>query len=328
MTGHAILDSFEGAWITSLWGWSPDTWGCWAFSQEGRRDTFLQQEGFPFLVVNYVTENAPSSLADGLHGKVVGFYEITDTFGHRDEFTHPSFRSLEPGKWQYALKASRAFEILPEYRPTIREFDPSIRSEGRELPVAKHGAKLPSNSFQLLKTYPIREVPVFGCSVPVDAGILTAGSTNNKGKGYVSGGAHSGGGYSVPPESDSEKELYILRLNGDEKTFLGYETHGKGIFKVGLSISPETRRQCFNRAMPEGAYQWLVHRSTQADGHDRYPDFKAAEKGEMAMKKFLADAGYVTWLGGEFYLADSETINTAWTVGRETALNGMGGGNG
>lgn len=316
---HPVFDEFDHAWITSFWGWKPEIWGCIGFTQEGRRNTFLKEESDPFLMVIYVTENAKNLEDERLAGQVAGFYEVTKVIGDRNEFIHPSNFDLAPEQWRYSLKASRAFEILPEFRPSIREFEPEIHENKREQTVAKNAALLSEDAFERLESLPIREVPVYGVNTEIDPAISTPASTSSNGKGYVSCGAHNGSGYNVPPESDSEKELYILRLLGNTNHFLGYPSEECEIFKVGLSISPETRRACFNRAIPEGAFSWEVHRSTLLDQDDRYPDFRIAERGEMAMKKYLSENG--KWLRGEFYLADSKTINSAWKLGREAALN-------
>ena len=86
-----------------------------------------------------------------------------------------------------------------------------------------------------------------------------------------------------------------------------------------MSVSPITRVKFFNRAMPNGQFTWKLERSTIKDDDERYPDFKTAETGEMAMKLFLSKNG--RHLGGEFYLASEEVIAKAWANGRNAACN-------
>lgn len=316
-------DPFAGdpeVWITSFWGYTPEKWGCVGFTQAGRLRTLRRERTFPFLMVIYVTEGSPDA-APHDRGKVMGFYELSELTGDRDLFTAADHHSLSPKSWRHSFKALRAYEILPEYRPHIRDFDPTIREEGRELAVSKNGAQLPSHSVEILKSLPRREVPVFGVQYNLDFDIVIPGrgDASSPGKGYVQGGAGRRLGYEVREPKGTEKELYVLKLSGDPEAFLGRPCDGQDIFKVGLSISPKTRAQALNKAMPRGAFSWDVHLSTVWDGHPRYSCFEVAEKGEMAMKLNLASLGE-RHLGGEFYLASESEIERAWSHGREAAL--------
>ena len=50
----------------------------------------------------------------------------------------------------------------------------------------------------------------------------------------------------------------------------------------------EARLQSFQKAMPRGAFNWVIHRTTQLDGHSPYARYEVAVAGEDAMKPFLA----------------------------------------
>lgn len=309
--------------LTSTWGWGPEQWGCVGFTDEGRRRTISKDFNFPMLVVIYITENSPYATKE-LRGRVAGFYEITDIMGHRDEFTAPHHRANSPKKWQYAFKASRAFEIIPEYRPTIREFEPDIRRIGSEMPTSRYGRPLTEEATDKLKRLPYREVPVFDVSHTVsDLVVVPEPLIGGDGRGYVRGGAGRRSGYVVGEPKETEKELYVLKLSGDPSSYLGYDAAGRSIFKVGLSLSPETRRSALNAAMPSGTFKWSVVRTTRKDGHSRYSCFEVAEAGEMAMKKRLGK-DIKRHLGGEFYLASEAEIEEAWAIGREGAMRREG----
>ena len=70
----------------------------------------------------------------------------------------------------------------------------------------------------------------------------------------MSGRAPNCSGYYVMPETDSEKSLYILQLCGDIDSYTIKDCAGKKIIKVGLSYRPESRKEFFNRVMPDGQY--------------------------------------------------------------------------
>lgn len=319
-------DPFENdpeIWITSFWGWGPEHWGFVGFTDEGRRRTISEDFNFPMLVVIYITENSPYATKE-LQGRVAGFYEITDIMDHRDQFTAHHHRTNFPKKWQYAFKASRAFEIVPEYRPTIREFEPDIRRIGSEMATSRYGRPLTEGATEKLKRLPYREVLVYDVSRSVsDLIVVPEPVTGDAHKGYVRGGAGRHSGYVVGEPKETEKELYVLKLSGDPSSYLGYDAGGRSIFKVGLSLSPETRRSALNAAMPSGAFEWSVHRTTLKDGHARYSSFEVAEAGEMIMKKRLGK-DVEKHLGGEFYLANDAEIEDAWRIGRESAMKREG----
>jgi hypothetical protein len=125
-------------------------------------------------------------------------------------------------------------------------------------------------------------------------------------------------GFVVPEGTQNlPRELYVLRLSGDVTAYLGRHVDGAAIYKIGLSVSPDLRRQALQKSMPRGIFRWKVARSTRLDGHAPYNGFAAAVAGEDAMKRHLARKA--EWLGGEFYLASEAEIETAWRLGHEAA---------
>lgn len=137
-------------------------------------------------------------------------------------------------------------------------------------------------------------------------------------KGMVQAGPASNEGYVVSAGTQwLPRELYILRLSGDIGAYLGKPADGRAIIKVGLAASPDIRRQSIQKAMPHGAFRWTTDRTTTAHGRARYPNHAVAVRGENAMKSYLA--AHAEWLGGEFYLASDEDIETAWHLGCQAA---------
>lgn len=316
-TDPATVWDNKSVYITSFWGWSPETWGCIGFTGkngEGRRKTLLKSTTDPFLMCVYVTDGADPDFKH-LWGKVAGFYEVSHVEGDRDEFLAPQNHQLNPDQWRHSLKAVRAFEIVPEFQPTIDELDPTIRTSKRYQAVAKYGEALTPEKVDFLKSLPLYEVPVYRGS-PVERSTIMVPDRNKK---KVGGGALNYSGYYVPAEPrDTPKELYVLKLAGDVTAFLGEPANGRDIFKVGLSMSPELRRRTFQKALPKGAFHWEVFRTTTGDGDRPYQGFEIAEAGENFMKTRLGNCG--DWLGGEFYAATVEDIEQTWQFARGVAL--------
>lgn len=303
--------------FTSFWGWTPEHWGTVGWSGDrghARRANLLKELSDPFITVCYVTSNKTFTDPD-LKGMIGGFYLVSHETGDRDEFTHPIHHDREPDKWRHSLRAIRAFSYLPEYRLSVSELDPSFMDRARS--ISAMGTIITDRAqIERLRTTPWVEVEVFSSGTK-EAGPV---SSDDIGPGMVPAGPASDAGYMVPDGTQHlPRELYVLRLKGDVEGFLGRAANGASIFKIGLSVSPDLRRQTLQKSMPRGVYRWQVDRSTRRDGHAPYSGHRAAVAGEDAMKHHLARNA--EWLGGEFYLATEANIEAAWLAGREAALS-------
>ncbi len=306
-----VFRDIRAVWITSFWGWGPETWGTVGFTAPKRRETVVGKTPDPFIMVVYVTKTA-KTLDPFIRGKVAGFLVVSHVAGHRDDFTAPEHHTRDAGKWVYSLKAVRAFTFVPEFSITIDQLDPSIASRARA--VAAFGEELKPPQVDALRRLPYREVTVFG-GPPIAGDIVVPG----KAAIGVKAGPVNRSGYFVPGEPvDTPKELYALRLSGEASTFLGVPAKGRVIFKIGLSMSPQTRLEMFRKMIPQGAFRWGLHRTTLRDGHERYQRYESAEHGEWEIKKLLGKHG--KWLGGEFYAATPDAFENAWMAGRTAAL--------
>ncbi|WP_289036644.1 hypothetical protein [uncultured Roseibium sp.] len=303
--------------FTSFWGWTPETWGTVGWSGDRgftRRANLLKELSDPFICVCYVTSNKTETDPD-LKGMIGGFYLVSHETGDRDEFTHPIHHDREPEKWRHSLRALRAFSYLPEYRPKAMDIFPGLSRTARHVSAMGEIITDPAK-VEELRSIPWVEVPVYSSPTetarPSDPGLPMAG--------MVPAGPASSEGYIIPEGNRHlPRELYVLRLAGDTAAYLGRPTGGASIYKVGLSVSPDFRRQSLQKSMPRGAFRWCVDRTTRKDGHAHYSGFAAALAGEDAMKRHLAR--YSEWLGGEFYLASEADIDAAWVAGRQAALS-------
>ncbi|MGJ8564023.1 MAG: hypothetical protein ACSHXY_10765 [Alphaproteobacteria bacterium] len=317
-------DPFEGkpsVYIKGAYGFDPPSWGCVGWKTPGRAQTLIKKTTNPFLMAIWVTVGADSPAA----GKVAGFFELTHETGARAKFISPEQdANHEQGAWEHSLRASRAWEILPEYQPKIREFFPAIHENNRALTTATSGGIIPPMYVEALRKLPRREIEVYGVNRSID-GSISVPSTS----GLVRGGNGRKGGYTVGEPRQTQKELYILELKSEQdahvEKYMGHKVGRERIFKVGLSMSPQSRCDTLNNALPNGAYYWEVIRTTLLDNHERYSNFDVAKAGEDAMKSHLAqkhrdNTDSTKHLGGEFYLVETASIEEAWNIGRETAL--------
>ena len=313
LTPEELLDGRFSIMLTSFWGWSPETWGTVGFTNETRRNSVIAEYSDPFVVIVYVTKNAPRT-AKELKGYIAGFYLVSHIAGDRDEFTHKSHHERDRQKWRYSLKAMRSFSFVPEYRLHIDTFDPTVAKRAQS--VAQWGERVSADRCGLLTKTPFVEVPVFGANREIVDGKIHIPKSKRKG---VRGGPVNRSGYWIDGVPfDTEKELYVLKLVGAVDVFLGEAFKGREIFKIGLSMSPLTRRAAFNKTLPGDEFSWKLYRSTRMDREDAYPNFEAALAGEDAMKEFLNEKG--EWMGGEFYVATPSILKEAWKIGREAAL--------
>jgi hypothetical protein len=314
-----MIEEVEGFWtdqtsvlFTSLWGWTPETWGTIGWSGNrgySRRKNLLKQLTDPFICVCYVTSNK-TYIDPDLKGMIAGFYLVSHQTGDRNDFTHPKHHGHDLEKWRHSLRAIRAFSYLPEYRLSVPELDPTLLDRARS--VSAMGEILTGSAqIALLKETPWKEVEIYTgqrLSPPTEK--------TQTGNGWVQAGPASKGGYEVSSGTQHlPRELYILQLSGDTDAYLGRPAEGKAIYKIGLSVSPESRRQAFQKSMPHGAFSWKIERTSRRSGLKGTSSFEAAVAGEDAMKKHLAYCS--EWLGGEFYLATEEQINEAWKKGNK-----------
>lgn len=300
--------------FTSYWGWSPEEWGTVGWSGErgrARMMNLLRQVTDPFITVGYVTSNQTHS-DPGLKGKIAGFYLVSHEIGDRDDFIHPVHHDNFPEKWRHSLRALRAFSYLPEHRLSVSDLDPTFL--GRARSIAAMGELLTDpEHIRLLRETPCAEVDVY---TPV--GTRRESAEGDDERGWVKAGPASKDGYEVSQGAHAlPRELYVLRLDGDTSAYLGQPANGRAIYKIGLSVSPELRRLTHQKALPRGAFQWVVDRTSRGTGFGYCSSFEAAVAGEDAMKKLLTSDA--EWLGGEFYLAGRTEIDAAWRDGLAAA---------
>lgn len=302
-------------WLTSLYGFTPDTWGFLGWTDPRMRESFLRQSRPGALIVIYAASRAP----EPLRKRVIGIQQVSHRTGTKWEFLDP--RRVEQEKadpdrrdrWEHAVQVIRAWRIPEEDRPTIEEFAPQTYSHGASQMIGSRGARLThaeANGIRSLNLVPTRvfdrtdwgealvPLPAVEALRPSRAGPVSQSSF-------------------VVREAEGPKHLYILRLHGDADSFLGYEAGGQMIVKVGFSASPTTRCEAFNKALPQGAFRWHVERSTYHEGLSHFPSSAHAIAGENAMKALLDRAGRS--LGGEFFLASQTALEAAWSQGLQSA---------
>ena len=297
--------------FTSFWGWTPETWGTvgWSGNRgKTRRANLLKGLTDPFITVCYVTSNK-TYIDPKLKGMIAGFMLVTHQTGDRDEFTHPIHHARDPDQWRHSLRAVRAFSYLPEYRLRAQDVFPELSRTARHVSAMGELISDPA-TIDLLRRTPWVEVPMYFSSTD---GFSTASEEELVG-GSVRPGPDNEGGYSVPPRfGQLPRDLYVLRLEGDTDAYLGRSSEGRAIFKIGLSASPDMRRQAFQKSMPRGAFNWAVLRTSSDSGFKAFHSFDEAVVGENMIKQHLV--GCAEWLGGEFYLAKEDDIEAAWHAG-------------
>lgn len=295
--------------LTSFWGWTPETWSTvgWTGDRGRERQRKLMSElTDPFITVCYVTQNK-SYIEQGLKGYIAGFYVVTHQTGDRDDFTHPHHHKDNVTQWRHSNKAVRAFSYLPECRIKARDLDPQMMKRARS--ISAMGEVITSRAIiDRLRAIPCEEVPVYqalGGSIPLPD--LPRLDTS----GYTRAGPASNGGYWVDGgAANLPRELYILQLTGEIDAYLGKPARGQMIVKIGMSASPELRRQSFQKALPDGCFRWIIERSSRLEKLPLCRDYRHACVGENELKRQLSENA--EWLGGEFYLVRKTVLDTAW----------------
>jgi len=309
---EAITADPPNVWMTTFYGFDPAKWGFLGFANTGQRNTFVRETQPGALVVIY---GHKSKAVPEQQGQVIGVQQVSHRVNFAKAFMDPAewaAKEADPesqGKWDIAVKATRAWKVAPESYQLIDDF----ADESYSLKLAQHigsqGVRLTRSEADKLLDMTLVETSVFG-EIAID------GASPVRGRDLLQPskpGPVSQSGY-YTREAEGPKQNYVLRLDGDADAFLGYAAAGQSIVKVGMSVSPPTRRDAFNAVLPAGAYAWSLLRSNEMDSRPPYDNSKLGLIGEAQMKAVLSQDG--ASLGGEFFLASDQAIERAWTEGQ------------
>lgn len=304
--------------LKSFHGFTPENWGFLGFTEAFARDKFVRESKPGAILIVAGTSKAPDR-SERL--RVLGMQQQTHIHGTKWDYLAPNRHDEErndPGRvngWFHGLKAVRAWKIPPEERPFVRDIFPQTHNGGKNgTAIGAYGMQITFQEAQNFLKLPIFETDIYG-GLPVEA--LMPGPAESVLKPSRPGPV-SQSGYMVR-EAEGPKHLYVLRLHGDEDSFLGFGAKGRSIVKVGFSVSPQTRRDAHNKALPACAFEWHIENSTHSEKRDPFPSSNHAIAGENAMKDLLNREGMS--LGGEFFLADQPSIERAWQAAVKAAEN-------
>ena len=313
---EAIKAAPPNVWLTSFYGFAPEEWGFLGFADESRRDSFVRGTQPGVLVVIYGAGKASKEEL----GKIIGILQCSHQIGTARDFMAPDAwlkkeRDTESqGKWNYAVKVTRAWRVTPESQMEVREFAPVATARNAWQHIGSRGEPLSHKEALNILKLDLQEVDVYGENPIIASALGTAKEILAPSRaGPVSQSPF------VTREAEGPKHLYILKLCGDTDAFLGEPSEGKLIVKAGFSKSPRTRCDDFNRALPKCAFRWEVLYSGSLSGFEAYPTSAHAIAGERVMHTVLCTGPRGRSLGGEFFLAESALVAQAWDDGNYAA---------
>lgn len=302
-------------WIKSFYGFYPEAWGMLGYTQDYMRESFIKRTHPGVLVVVYAASKAHRDTP----GTIIGIQQMTHETGDAREFMAPDAWNAkqanpsERDKWNDAIRVHRAWRVSPESTMRIEDFAPTTFSEGkRAQTIGGQGMPLTPEEAQNILKLDLQEVQVWRGPKIEYSEVHPASSLLKPSK---------AGPVSQTPKvvqaAEGPKHLYILELQGPADTFLGRECKERRIVKVGFSKSPQLRCEALNCALPEGQYFWKVRNTSDGLVGAPFDSSKYAIAGENTMKDVLFSSGES--LGGEFFLADEKSINSAWEKGVTSA---------
>ena len=164
---NEVLDGGLDVRLASLWAWMPSSWAAIGWSNdkgEKQRDNLLSKLSTPFIVVCYLTQNASEknkmNTDSSMDGKLVGFYLVSHITGHRNKFTAEKHHLRAPGKWDYAVRAIRAFSLAPEDWIDADSFYPGLKKKYAQT-VASHTRQIEPKFVDKLRKMRFTEATVF-----------------------------------------------------------------------------------------------------------------------------------------------------------------------
>jgi len=313
---EAIYGDPPNVWLTSFYRFHPEEWGFLGFTDEAARQRFIERSRPGVLVVIYGAGEA--SKAD--RGRIIGIQQCSHVIGSAEEFMAPDAwiakaKNLEwAGRWNFAVKAIRAWRVLEGSRMEVRDFAPQATATEAWQHIGARGVPLTGAETKNILKLNLEEIPVFGRNY---AESFSVGSAKD-----VLAPSRAGPVSKCPfvtRESEGPKHLYVLVLRGDADAFLGDSANGRFIIKAGFSGHPVTRCDDHNRTLPDCAFSWEILRSGDSEGRQAYATSDHAKAGERAMQHVLCRQPSGRSLGGEFFLADEALIEEAWQAGNEAA---------
>ena len=161
------LPNGPDVWLTSFWGFNPTNWGCIGFADEAKRSRYLKLSQPGALVAIYVTKGRGP---ENMRGKVAGVLEVSHDVGHAKEFISGdrwAEKENDPdskGKWLYAVKATRAWRIVPEDWKRVEDLFPSAYGSSNPEFIGASGVQLPREEADRLLQLDVYEVPIYGQS--------------------------------------------------------------------------------------------------------------------------------------------------------------------
>ena len=292
-------------WITSFWGFSPESEGYLGFTRDGDREWLLRQLELGDLVMIYAT--ASNSTAEDERGKILGFLEveprrIRDTDRMSPDSRRWKVEAKVADRWTHALPVARAWRAIdmPSARTIAQE---TLRPGANYQLIASRGALLTPTESEAALGIRVRPVPVWG-------GIPLLGEELSKI--YVpSRGFPMSFGRREIITADGEHFLYALLLSGDPSAILSepaHELRGKAIVKIGLAKSPAERCAALNASFPPaGRLRWkLFLQSAPLANGQQALDAETALKRQFNVK-FRS-------LGGEFFLCEERILAASFVV--------------
>jgi hypothetical protein len=306
-------------WLTSFWGFEPESWGCIGFAMKTMRDHFVRRTKPGVIVAIYVTKGKG---LERERGKILGFLEISHQEGHVRDFIAGdrwAIKESDPtsrGKWQYSLRATRAWRVAKEDQKPIDELLPETYGGSNAQFIGSRGVPVDAREVSNLLRLTVYEVPVYGQIGQIKSAVQTFANSLKPTNAVLPAQEPYWVG-----ETDGPKHLYILQLSGNLAGYLGRradDLEEMMIVKVGFSKSPLSRRDQIQSAYPLGAYKWEVLYPQKMPNEPPYQNAEIAIAGEDAMKARLVKDGGES-LGGEFFLADEGLVIRTWNAGKFAA---------
>ena len=315
----ALKRKTSNVWLTSFYGFDPEEWGVLGFSDESKRQRFLNGSEPGVLVVIY---NSNQNSQDWK--KIIGILQCSHEIGPSKDYMSPSAweqKDNDPeyrDSWNYGVKVIRAWRVTDDTMIDVSELAPLSTESGAWQHIGSRGVKLKKSEAQNIKKFDLEEVEVYGDGKIIHSTVANAKEILKTSKaGPVSKKSF------VVRESEGPKHLYILKLCGDTDAFLDREVNNKLVVKAGFSKDPNSRCRDFNRALPECAFHWEVMYSGVISKFNAYPCSDDAKAGEKVMHKHLCKTPTGESLGREFFLADTTQIEKAWIKGNNAAKKAL-----
>ncbi|MCW5725046.1 MAG: hypothetical protein KIS81_08805 [Maricaulaceae bacterium] len=296
------LDASSPVWLTGFWGFDPEEWGAFGFTDPLDRDRLFSLIGQRQLVCIYgaASPETDSKLVHHLLGVLEVERLPIDSWDRiSDAKKEETIQLGRHEKWRHAMPVRRAWRT--KHTLDVKQVFPKSYDSSKGRYIARFGTWLtPDEARWLLEKVPFVETNVYGEkpinveeNKPSEEDFIASSLNPSKGI-FAAFGDRS---YET---RDKPHALYLAQFPEAADLLVGHTVPiGAGLIKIGISGDIKNRLKALNLSFPQTSIiGWKIKRTA------KFSNRNDAAEAEIQFKLRAVDQFGATSLGKEFFVMD------------------------